>query len=156
VVGCFVWAMPDWAGGGDNLTQNALNGNPVIGVFCLVAFLRFFLGPLSYAAGTPGGLFAPIIALGALLGAVVGQGLHGVLPGLVPSPTAFAVAGMAALFTATVRAPLTGIVICLEMAGCFPLFLHLLAACLGAHLASSLLRDRPIYDALADPEHIHR
>ena len=65
------------------------------------------------------------------------------------SPLAFAVAGMAAFFTATIRAPLTGIVICLEMTGCYSLFFPMLATCLGAYLIPTLLKDAPIYDALA-------
>jgi CIC family chloride channel protein len=109
------------------------------------------MGPLSYAAGTPGGLFAPVVALGALLGAAAGLGLHSFAPGIIPSPLAFAVAGMAAFFTASIRAPLTGIVICLEMTGCYELFLPMLAACTGSYLAASLLRSEPIYDALAKP-----
>jgi CIC family chloride channel protein len=114
-----------------------------------VALARFFTGPLSYAAGTPGGLFAPIVALGALLGSAGGSALHALQPELAPSPAAFAVAGMAAFFTATIRAPLTGIVICLEMTGCYQLFLPMLAACLGSHVSSAMLRAEPIYDALA-------
>ena len=64
---------------------------------------------------------------------------------------AFAVAGMAAFFTASIRAPLTGIVICLEMTGCYELFLPMLAACVGSYLVPTLLRSEPIYDALAKP-----
>ena len=86
-----------------------------------------------------------------MLGAAAGLGLHDISPDLVPSPLAFAVAGMAAFFTASIRAPLTGIVICLEMTGCFELFLPMLAACTGAYLAATLLRSEPIYDALAKP-----
>jgi CIC family chloride channel protein len=58
---------------------------------------------------------------------------------------------MAAFFTASIRAPLTGIVICLEMTSCFDLFLPMLAACLGAYFIPTLLRNEPIYDALANP-----
>ncbi len=151
VVGLVAWFLPEDAGGGDPLTQQVLQGHGSIGLLLTIALARFFLGPLSYAAGTPGGLFAPVVALGALLGAAAGLGLHGFWPGLVPSPLAFAVAGMAAFFTASIRAPLTGIVICLEMTGCFELFLPMLAACTGSYLAATLLRSEPIYDALAKP-----
>jgi CIC family chloride channel protein len=151
VVGLVAWFLPDDAGGGDQLTQQVLQGYGSIGLLLTIALVRFFLGPLSYAAGTPGGLFAPAVALGALLGAAAGLGLHEISPQLVPSPLAFAVAGMAAFFTASIRAPLTGIVICLEMTGCFELFLPMLAACAGSYLAATLLRSEPIYDALAKP-----
>jgi CIC family chloride channel protein len=151
VVGVVAWFLPDDAGGGDPLTQKLLDGYGSIGLLLTIAAARFLMGPLSYAAGTPGGLFAPVVALGALLGAAAGLGLHSFAPGIIPSPLAFAVAGMAAFFTASIRAPLTGIVICLEMTGCYELFLPMLAACTGSYLAATLLRSEPIYDALAKP-----
>lgn len=151
VVGVVAWFLPDDAGGGDPLTQKLLEGYGSIDLLLTIAAARFLMGPLSYAAGTPGGLFAPVVALGALLGAAAGLGLHSFAPGIIPSPLAFAVAGMAAFFTASIRAPLTGIVICLEMTGCYELFLPMLAACTGSYLAATLLRSEPIYDALAKP-----
>lgn len=149
MVGMVAWYLPRDAGGGDDVTAFILSGRGGVVLLLAVALARFFLGPLSYAAGTPGGLFAPVVALGALTGAAAGIGLHSILPQAVPSPLAFAVAGMAAFFTATIRAPLTGIVICLEMTGCYELFLPMLATCLGAYLTPTLMRSEPIYDALA-------
>jgi CIC family chloride channel protein len=151
IVGLVAWFLPNDAGGGDPLTQKVLQGYGSIGLLLTLSLARFFLGPLSYAAGTPGGLFAPVVALGSLLGAASGLGLHSIAPDFFPSPLAFAVAGMAAFFTASIRAPLTGIVICLEMTGCYELFLPMLAACVGSYLVPTLLRSEPIYDALAKP-----
>lgn len=149
LMGSFAWFAPKWIGGGDDITQSILASRSEVWLLLGIASLRFFLGPLSYSAGTPGGLFAPIIALGAIVGAASGSLNHALLPALAPSPLAFAVAGMAAFFTATIRAPLTGIVICLEMTGCYSLFFPMLATCLGAYLIPTLLKDAPIYDALA-------
>jgi CIC family chloride channel protein len=151
IVGLVAWFFPNDAGGGDPLTQKVLQGYGSIGLLLTLSLARFFLGPLSYAAGTPGGLFAPVVALGALLGAASGLALHSIAPDFFPSPLAFAVAGMAAFFTASIRAPLTGIVICLEMTGCYELFLPMLTACVGSYLVPTLLRSEPIYDALAKP-----
>lgn len=152
LMGSVGWFAPKWVGGGDNITQAILGSRSEVWLLLGIATLRFFLGPLSYSAGTPGGLFAPIIAMGALVGAASGALSHTLMPSLVPSPLAFAVAGMAAFFTATIRAPLTGIVICLEMTGCFPLFFPMLATCLGAYLVPTLLKNPPIYDALSAPK----
>ncbi|MCX6968646.1 MAG: H(+)/Cl(-) exchange transporter ClcA [Verrucomicrobia bacterium] len=149
LMGSFAWFAPKWIGGGDDITQSILASRSEVWLLLGIASLRFFLGPLSYSAGTPGGLFAPIIALGAIVGAATGSLNHALLPALVPAPLAFAVAGMAAFFTATIRAPLTGIVICLEMTGCYSLFFPMLATCLGACLIPTLLKNAPIYDALA-------
>ena len=152
LMGSVAWFAPKWVGGGDNITQSILASRSDVWLLLGVASLRFFLGPFSYSAGTPGGLFAPVIALGAIVGAASGALDHALLPGLVPSPLAFAVAGMAAFFTATIRAPLTGIVICLEMTGCYSLFFPMLVTCLGAYLIPTLLKDPPIYDALSARE----
>lgn len=147
LIGGIGWMAPEWVGGGDDITQRILGGGAEI--FLGMALLRFVLGPLSYAAGTPGGLFAPIIALGALTGAGFGLVQEALFPGMAP-PLAFAVAGMAAFFTATVRAPITGIVICLEMTGAYALFFPMLATCLGASLLPAIFSCSPIYDSLAD------
>lgn len=150
LVGLIGWFLPTWMGGGDDITQRVLLAAPGLGVLLAMAAVRFVLGPLSYAAGTPGGLFAPVVTLGALLGAGTGILADMVAPGALPGPVPFAVLGMAAFFTATVRAPMTGIALCLEMTGSFHLFFPLLATCLGAYLVPTLLGNPPIYDALAD------
>ena len=64
------------------------------------------------------------------------------------APTEYSVVGMAALFTAVVRAPLTGIILAIELTGSFTLFLPMLAACFAAMLVPTLLRNQPIYDSL--------
>lgn len=147
-VGVLAWYAPGLVGGGDNLTQQALSGSAVMSTVVVAFTLRFVLGAVSYAAQTPGGLFAPILVLGAQLGLLfaalseLGLPLAG-LPG-----TAFAVVGMAALFTAVVRAPLTGIILITEMTGSFTLLLPMLSACAAAMLVPVLLGNAPIYDSL--------
>ena len=103
---------------------------------------------MSYAAGTPGGLFAPLLVLGSQSGLLLGILCFRWFPGIVAHPTELAVVGMAALFTAVVRAPVTGIILVIEMTGSFGLFLPMLGACFAAMLVPTLLRDPPIYDSL--------
>ncbi len=151
LVGALAWLAPSTVGGGDPLTQQALSGGYTI-VFLLWAFpLRFLLGPVSYAAATPGGLFAPMLVLGAQLGS-----LFAALCGLVLShpgapPAAFAMVGMAAFFTAVVRAPVTGIVLIVELTAGFTQLLPMLWACLPAMAIPTLFRVEPIYDLLRPP-----
>ena len=71
----------------------------------LVFLIRFGLGPMSYAAATPGGLFAPMLVLGAQSGLVLGTLFCRWFPYLAEHPAAFAIVGMAAFFTAVVRGP---------------------------------------------------
>jgi CIC family chloride channel protein len=115
-----------------------------------VFFLRFGLGPLSYAVGTPGGLFAPILVLGSQSGALFANLCSQWFPTAAGNPTALGIVGMAAFFTAVVRAPVTGIILVTEMTGSFTLLLPMLSACFAAMLVPNLLRSAPIYDSLRD------
>jgi chloride channel protein, CIC family len=148
IVGLIAWFGPSLVGGGDSITQRTLDGGDSLRWLVLVFVLRFALGPLSYAARTPGGLFAPLLVLGAQLGLVCGIVCQYVFPEWAPDPRMLAVVGMAAFFTGVVRAPLTGITLVTEMTGSFTLLLPMLAACFTAMLVPTLLRNEPIYDAL--------
>jgi chloride channel protein, CIC family len=147
-VGLVAWFAPAMVGGGEKLTQAILADHYVVGGLLAVFLARFLLGPWSYAAGTPGGLFAPLLVLGASSGALFAGVLNHSLPRLGLSPIAFAVVGMAALFSASVRAPLTGIVLTVEMTGRGDLTLALLGASLMAMLVAMLLQSEPIYETL--------
>ena len=149
VVGVLLWFDPLVAtGGGDRLTQDLLGGGIVLASVTAYFLVRFFLGPLSYAGQTPGGLFSPLLAVGALWGAV----LHGLAGHFLSGPgtgaAAFAIVGMSTLFAAIVRAPLTGIVLIVEMTATTTLLVPMLAAAFGAVITTSLMRNEPIYDSL--------
>lgn len=149
-VGALGWLLPSLVGGGDDVTARTLLGGESF-VFVMVAFLiRFWLGAISYAAATPGGLFAPLLVLGAQSGLLFGMACNALFPGLDIQPIGFAVVGMAAFFTGVVRAPLTGIVLITEMTGNVTMLLPMLGACFMAMLVPTLLRDAPIYDALRE------
>jgi chloride channel protein, CIC family len=147
-VGVLAWFVPALVGGGDALTQQALAGAETVATVSVIFLVRFALGPLSYAAGTPGGLFAPILVLGAQSGFLFANFSYPWVPAITPSSMALAVVGMAAFFTAVVRAPLTGIILVIEMTASFSLFLPMLGACFAAMLVPILLRNAPIYDSL--------
>jgi CIC family chloride channel protein len=147
-VGVTAWFAPAMVGGGDNLTQGVLSGHYGLAALAGIFVLRFFIGPWSYAAETPGGLFAPMLLLGASLGALFGGVLNHFLPALGVSSVACAVVGMATLFTACVRAPLTGIILAVEMTGRGDLIVALLGASLVAMVVTTLLDSEPIYETL--------
>jgi chloride channel protein, CIC family len=147
-VGMLAWIMPGLVGGGDAITQRTLTGADALTMVPLIFLLRFGLGAVSYAARTPGGLFAPILVLGAQVGLMCGVVCRFVFPDAHIQPEGFAVVGMAAFFTGVVRAPLTGIVLVVEMTASVHMLLPMLGACFTAMLVPSLLRDAPIYEAL--------
>ncbi len=149
-IGVIGWFAPRLVGGGDSLTQAILLGHRAIPLLAIIFVLRFLIGSGSYAAGTPGGLFAPLLLLGASFGALFGGLLNIVHPHLGISPVAFAVAGMATVFSAAVRAPITGIVLIVEMTGLGNITLGMLCASLVAIVVAMLLDTKPIYESLKE------
>src|ERR1700751_127040 len=87
-VGLLAWFGPGLVGGGDTITQRTLSGGDTVMIVCGVFLVRFGLGPLSYAAGTPGGLFAPMLVLGSQSGLVVGTLFCRWFPYLAEHPAA--------------------------------------------------------------------
>jgi CIC family chloride channel protein len=147
-VGVTAWFAPSWVGGGDAITQRTLAGTETVAILPLIFLFRFGLGAVSYAARTPGGLFAPMLVLGAQSGFLFGILCYQWFPSLAPNPTALGVVGMAAFFTAVVRAPVTGIILVTEMTASFSLLLPMLASCFVAMLVPTLLHNASIYDSL--------
>jgi CIC family chloride channel protein len=152
VVGLLGWFRPGVVGGGDAITQHVLTGTEALPMLSLFLLLRFALGALSYGAGTPGGLFAPMLVLGAQSGVLFGMVLSAWFPDLAPSTTALGVIGIAAFFTSVVRAPVTGIVLVTEMTASFTLLLPMLGACFAALVVAEGLGSKPIYESLLELE----
>ncbi|MBL9175806.1 MAG: H(+)/Cl(-) exchange transporter ClcA [Verrucomicrobiales bacterium] len=142
------WIHPDWIGGGDVLSQRALTAGSVWHALPILLIVRFGLSIVCYGAGTPGGLFAPLLAIGALVGLLFARVCQPWDSDLADPQTAFALVGMAALFMAVVRTPATGLILTTELTGNVTLLLPMLAAGFTAMLVPSLLRCAPIYDAL--------
>jgi chloride channel protein, CIC family len=149
-VGLVGWFSPILIGGGHSLAELVLAGDVALVLIPLYLVIRYVLSISSYATGAAGGIFAPLLALGALIGLGVGQLAHQLAPAAVPEPAVFAVVGMAAYFTAIVRAPLTGIVLILEMTGNYEQMLPLLVTCFCAYAMAEALKDIPIYEALLE------
>jgi CIC family chloride channel protein len=150
IVGLTGWFFPGLIGGGEVLAQQILSAPPTLDALLLILTVRILLGPLAYTAGAPGGLFAPLLVIGAATGALCADALAVFWPTLAPSPLVLSVVGMAAMFTAVVRAPLTGIVLTIEMTGRADCSLAMLTACLAATLLASFVGSRPVYDVLRE------
>jgi len=148
IAGLAGWKMPHLSGGGGTLADQAIAGEIAVGLLPALLLARFVLTMMCYGCGTAGGIFAPLLVIGALGGLWFGQGIAHLSPGWMPHPESFAVLGMGALFTAIVRAPLTGIVLMIEMTGQYDFMLPLLASCLVAYGIAEWLGCEPIYDQL--------
>jgi CIC family chloride channel protein len=145
--GLLAWFVPSLVGGGENIAQSAIVENNPLRLLCGFLLVRFVLTIASYGSGAPGGIFAPLLALGALLG----SGFAGAESSLfhhAQDPAPYAIVAMAACFTATVRSPLTGVILLLEMTGSWPLILPMMAASVTAYAVPGIFRNPPIYDSM--------
>jgi CIC family chloride channel protein len=148
VTGLIAWFYPVAVGTGHELAEVVLTDKISLAAIPALFVLRFGLTVASYGTGAAGGIFSPLLVLGALLGLGLGHIVRGYAPVIAAEPGVFAVVGMAAYFTAIVRAPLTGILLITEMTGSYEQMLPLLAGSFCAYAVAEYLKDFPIYEAL--------
>ncbi|WP_115719716.1 H(+)/Cl(-) exchange transporter ClcA [Gallaecimonas mangrovi] len=148
LVGLFTVYGPNLTGGGIEIIPGVTVGSFGVGMLLLLFIGRLITTLLCFASGAPGGIFAPMLALGTLFGMCFGTLSHSIFPSLDIQPGTFAIAGMGALFAATVRAPLTGIILVIEMTNNYLLILPLLITCLGATMVAQALGGKPLYGQL--------
>lgn len=148
VLGFLGWLYPGSIGGGYEVISGALVHSHLLGTLLFLFIVRYGTTVLSYGSGAPGGIFAPMLALGTLFGLWFGGIFSELIPELAMNPGVFAIAGMGALFAATVRAPLTGIVLAVEMTGNYSQILPLIITCMTAALVAQGFGGKPIYSML--------
>ncbi|OLS22074.1 MAG: H(+)/Cl(-) exchange transporter ClcA [Candidatus Thorarchaeota archaeon AB_25] len=122
-----------------------LIGNVALGSLLLFGLLKIFATSFTLGSGGSGGVFAPTLFIGAGLGGAFGLVSSALVPWAVPQPMAFALVGMAALFAGSGRAPITCIVMLMEMTADYSLILPLMIAVSTSFLVSSLIEPESIY-----------
>ncbi len=142
------FVLPQALGGGDDLINSLPQMHYTLSLLLVIIAVKFYFTMLSYGSGVPGGIFMPLLAIGALSGNVYGslaaQYLH-VEPMYVNN---FIILAMAAYFSAIVKAPITGSVLIMEMTGNMEQLLPLITVCMSAYIASDLFNGKPVYDVL--------
>ncbi|MGI2819470.1 H(+)/Cl(-) exchange transporter ClcA [Vibrio fluvialis] len=149
--GCFgltLLYIPELTGGGISLIPTITNGGYSANILLLLFVGRVLTTLLCFGSGAPGGIFAPMLALGTLFGYAFGLIAKSLLPEMDIEPGMFAIAGMGALFAATVRAPITGILLVIEMTNNYYLILPLIITSLGAVVFAQMFGGQPIYSQL--------
>jgi len=138
----------DVTGGGHELIEEMFGKNVMLKTIIIILLLKFFYTMFCYATGAPGGIFLPMLVVGALIGKVYGEILNNYFS--VPNEIIvhFMLLGMAAYFTAVVRAPITGITLILEMTGNFSYLYMLIIVCTITYIFTELLKMEPIYERL--------
>lgn len=116
-----------------------------VGVMFLLLLLKLLATTFTLGAGNSGGVFAPALFMGAMVGGIFGHMGAAFFPELVTEPGAFALVGMAAVFAGSARAPITAIIIVLEMSNDYRLILPLLMTVIISTLIADVLHPDSIY-----------
>jgi CIC family chloride channel protein len=143
-----VLGAPQVMGAGYGYIDEAMHGQFTWQMLGILAGLKIVATLLSFVSGTPGGMFAPTLFIGAMLGAAVGGAEHVLLPHLAGSPGTYALVGMGVLFAGFLRAPMTSVFMVLEVSGNYSIILPVMVANTFAYLISRGLQPVPIFDVL--------
>jgi H+/Cl- antiporter ClcA len=150
VSGVVALTIPEISDGGHFMMDMLDVAVPSLGVLVVLLLMKYIFSMFSFSSGAPGGIFLPILVLGAYIGAVFGS---------IAVPTLglqhdliyrFIIISMAGFFAATVRSPITGIVLLAEMSGSTESLVAMVIVSLIAYVVPTLLGNEPIYESLYD------
>lgn len=153
VLGIVSIQFPQLLGNGKDIAQLTFVGQVAPVLLLSLLFLKPLATALCMGCGTPGGLFTPSLALGALLGSALGHAWSWLWPGAPPG--LFAVIGAAAVLAATTQGPVSAVVLIMELTGRDRSFIvPLLLAVVTATLVARSIEPRSIYEARLSEEQV--
>ncbi len=140
-------ARPEVLGSGLHFIGEAISENfhLTIGTLAVLLVLKLLVTSFTLGSGNSGGIFAPSLFMGAVLGGMIGTLANKLWPEVAVNPGAYAIVGMAATFTAAARAPMTAILIVFEMSKDYQLILPLMLATVIAHFLAEAIFKESIY-----------
>ncbi|GFE71426.1 putative channel transporter [Chroococcus sp. FPU101] len=149
-VGLMSWLYNPTTGGGEEIIIWSFDNLESSYVLLLLCLVRFGMTILCYGSGAPGGIFAPLLSLATLFCLGIARQTNIWFPEVLPHPEVLTIAGMGALVAATVRAPLTAILLTIEITANYRLILPILVSCLMATMTAHRLGGRPVYTVLLE------
>lgn len=147
VVGLLSVVVPDVWGNGYNALGSILSSEVVWRGLMLLLVFKLVATAATVGSGAVGGVFTPTLLVGAIVGALIGQGVHETWPGATAPPQAYALVGMGAFLAATTHAPLMAILILFEMTLDYEIVLPLMLACVVAYTASRAISPESLYSS---------
>ena len=142
--------MPELLGSGHELIDLMTDHKLLLGGAIFLLAAKFVFSAVCFGSGAPGGIFFPLLVLGALTGGIfgmIGVNYFGMDPDYINN---FVLLAMTGYFTAIVRAPLTGIILIFEMTGSVSQMLSLSIISIVAYIVATLLKSDPIYESLLE------
>ncbi|HUK88573.1 MAG TPA: chloride channel protein [Terriglobales bacterium] len=155
IIGVIGLRLPQVMGAGYEYIDQALHSQYTWQILGLLAGAKILSTTFSFSSGTPGGLFAPTLFIGAMIGGAVGGVEHLLLPHLGTSIGVYVLVGMGTLFAGFLRAPLTSVFMILEVSGDYSIILPVIIANTLAYLISRGFQRTPIFDVLSEQDGMH-
>src|SRR5579875_599502 len=143
---------PQVMGAGYTCIDEAMHGQFTWQFLAVLALLKIVATLVSFVSGTPGGMFAPTLFIGAMLGAAAGGAEHALYPHLSWSPGTFALVAMGVLFAGFLRVPMTSVFMVLEVSGNYSIIVPVIVANTFAYFISRTLQPTAIFDVLSRQE----
>jgi CIC family chloride channel protein len=147
-IGVILVFFPQVAGVGYQYVDQSLNGGLILTTMAVLCVVKLGATIISYASGNAGGIFAPSLYLGAMLGGAVGLVVQHIAPFPVASPGAYALVGMGTLFAGIIRAPLTSVFMIFEITQDYQILVPLMVANMLSLAISKRFQPEPVYQAL--------
>jgi CIC family chloride channel protein len=140
--------FPQVMGAGYDSMDQAMHGQFAWKVLAILALLKIVATTVSFVSGTPGGMFAPTLFIGAMLGGAVGDIERIFFPHLTGSTGTYVLVGMGVLFAGFLRVPMTSVFMVLEVSGNYEIIVPVIVANTFSYLVSRGLQSIPIFDLL--------
>ena len=154
-IGVIALAFPQIMGVGYDSINAALHGNVIWYVALGLVFIKIVATSLTLGSGGSGGIFAPSLFMGAMLGAFFGYFVHSYFPDITAEPGAYALVAMGGLVAGTTRAPVTAIIIVFELTNDYNIILPLMVTVVISTILSSKLSRESIYTLKLVLRNIH-
>lgn len=142
--------IPSVLGGGNGLVNQLVTSPYSVTFLLLLLAAKFLFTMISYGSSAPGGIFLPMLVIGGLIGTLYCKVANGFMGGAPLNEAFFLIVAMAGFLTASLKAPITGIILITEMTGSFTNLLPIGIVCLTAYMMAEVFRSQPVYEVLLE------